>query len=81
MWTLSQRQYIDRFGGSGACLAGITIQILLYVDDIVMISDESPKGLQRHLNALKLFVADKGLSINMDMLFNTTQPWVTRSEP
>ena len=43
--------YIERFGGSGARLAGIDIQILLYADDIVLISD-SPEGLQRHLNAL-----------------------------
>ena len=39
--------YIERFGGSGACLTAITIQILLYADDIVMIF-----LLQRHLNAL-----------------------------
>ena len=43
--------YIERFRGSGAGLAGIAIQILLYADDIVLISD-SPEGLQRHLNAL-----------------------------
>ena len=45
-------QYIERFGGSRACLIGIALQILLYVDDIVLISN-SPDGLQRHLNALK----------------------------
>ena len=49
--------YIERLGGSGACLAGIAIQILLYLDDIVLISD-SPGGLERHLNALKLFCTD-----------------------
>ena len=43
--------YIERFEGLGECLAGIAIQILLYADDIVLISD-SPEGLQRHLNAL-----------------------------
>ena len=59
--------YIERFGGSGAPLAGIAIQILLNADDIVLISD-SPKGLQRHLNALKLFCTDKCLSINIDKL-------------
>ena len=37
--------YIERFGGSGARLAGIAIQILLYADDIVLISDS---GLLRH---------------------------------
>ena len=50
-----------------------------------MLISNSPEGLQRHLNALKLFCTDKGLSINMDktkvMVFNTTQAWVTRSEP
>ena len=59
--------YIERFGGLGAHLAGIAIQILVYADDIVLISD-SPKGLQRHLNALKLFVINNGLSINMEKL-------------
>ena len=77
-------QYIERFGGSRAHLAGIAIQILLYADDIVLISD-SPEGLQRHLNSLKLFCTDKGLSISMNktkvMVFNTTQAWVIRSEP
>ena len=50
--------------GSGACLAGIAVQILLYADDIVLISD-SPVELQRHLNALKLFCTDKGLLIKL----------------
>ena len=57
--------YMERFGGLGARLVGIAIQILLYIDDIVLISD-SLEELQRHLNALKLFCMDKGLSINMD---------------
>ena len=39
--------------GSGAFIAGITVQILLYTDDIVL-SFDSPE-LQRHLNALKIF--------------------------
>ena len=30
--------YIERIGCSGACLTGIAMQILLYVDDIVLIS-------------------------------------------
>ena len=40
--------YIERFGGSGARLTNIAIQILLYADDIVLISD-SPERLKRHL--------------------------------
>ena len=77
-------EYIERWGGSGAGLVGVTIPILLYADDIVLISD-SPEGLQRHLNALKLFCTDKDFSINLNktkvMVFNTTQAWVTRVEP
>ena len=77
-------EYIERGGGSGAGLAGVTIPILLYADDIVLISD-SPEGLQRHLNALKLFCTDKELFVNLNktkvMVFNTTQAWVTRAEP
>ena len=76
LYTDEVSHYIERFEGSRARLAGIAIQTLLYADDIVLISD-SPKGLQRHLNALELFCTDKGLSITMDktevIVFNTTQ--------
>ena len=44
----------SRFCSSGACLTGIVIQILPYDDDIMLISD-TPEGLERHLNALKVF--------------------------
>ena len=84
LWPLYDEvsHYIQRFRGS-ARLAGIAIQMLLYVN-IVLISD-IPEGLQRHLNALKVFCTNKGLLVNKDktkvMVFNTTQAWVTRSEP
>ena len=59
--------YIDRFGGSWACVVGIAIQILLYADDIVPIS----------------FCMDEGLLVKLDkskfMVFNITQSWVSRS--
>ena len=42
--------------GSIACSAGIAIEIFLYADDIVLISD-SPEGLQRHI---------KGFSVKVD---------------
>ena len=52
--------------------------------DIVLIS-ENTQGLKRHLNDFKIFCTDKFLLINIDksnmMVFNTTQAWVTRSEP
>ena len=49
-----------------------------------MLIPDPPKGLQRHLSALKVLCTDKGLLINMDktkvMVFNTIQAWVTRLE-
>ena len=75
--------YMDRSGGPGASLAGVLIPILMYADDIVLISD-SPEGLQCHLDALQSFCADKDLIVNLGknkvMVFNTTQVWVTRKE-
>ena len=38
-----------------------------YANDTVLISN-SLKGLQRHLNALKVFCTDKILSINIDKI-------------
>ena len=68
--------YIDRGGDRGAQLAGTWIPLLLYADDIVLISD-SPEGMQRHLDALHSFAEDSGLV----MVFNTTSQWVRRSAP
>ena len=76
--------YIDRGGDRGAQLAGTWIPLLLYADDIVLISD-SPEGMQRHLDALHSFAGDSGLSVNLGktkvMVFNTTPQWVRRSAP
>ena len=58
--------------------------MLLYADDIVLIS-ESPEGMQRQLDALHTFAKDSGLSVNLGktkvMVFNTTPQWVNRSAP
>ena len=79
LYTDEVLDYLEKFGGSRVCLAGIAIQILLYVGDIVLISNSH--GQQKHLNSLKVFCTDKGLSLNMDktkvMVFNTTQAQVT----
>ena len=56
--------YIDRIGDKGAQLAGTWIPLLLYADDIVLISD-SPEGMQRHLDTLHTFSQESGLSVNM----------------
>ena len=45
---------IDCLGGEGALLADLMIQILLYANDIVLLSS-SVEGLQRHLDALEVF--------------------------
>ena len=77
-------EYIDREGDRGAQLAGTWIPLLLYADDIVLISD-SPEGMQRHLDALHSFAEDSGLSVNLGktkvMVFNTTSQWIRRSAP
>ena len=76
--------YIERGGDRGAQLAGTWISLLLYADDIVLISD-SPEGMQRHLDTLHTFASDSGLAVNLGktktMVFNTTPQWVRRSAP
>ena len=76
--------YIERESERGAQLAGTRIPLLLYADDVVLISD-SPEGLQRHLDTLQTFTFDSGMSVNLDktkvMVFNTTSQWVRRSAP
>ena len=76
--------YIERTGDRGAQLAGTWIPLLLYADDIVLVSN-SPEGMQRHLDTLHTFAQDSGLSVNMSktkvMVFNTTPQWVQRSAP
>ena len=76
--------YIEREGDRGAQLSGTWIPLLLYADDIVLISD-SPEGMQRHLDALHTFAQDTGMSVNLGktkvMVFNTTAQWVRRSAP
>ncbi|WP_139158394.1 reverse transcriptase family protein, partial [Enterobacter cloacae complex sp. GF14B] len=76
--------YIDREGDRGAQLAGTWIPLLLYADDIVLMS-ESPEGMQRHLDALHNFAEDSGLSVNLGktkvMVFSTTPQWVKRLAP
>ncbi|MCO5596759.1 hypothetical protein L7F22_050828 [Adiantum nelumboides] len=76
-------EYVDTYGDAGSSLAGVMIPLLLYADDVVLISD-SPEGLQRQLDALQRFCADRDLTVNLGktkvMVFNTTQAWVTRAE-
>lgn len=56
------------------------ISTLLYANDIVLISC-SPKGLQRHIDALLEFCTDRELTINLGMtkvmVFNISIAWIT----
>ncbi|WP_369009028.1 reverse transcriptase domain-containing protein, partial [Escherichia coli] len=44
-------KFIDRGGGEGASLQGLWVSLMLYADDIILMSD-SQEGLQRHMDAL-----------------------------
>ena len=67
--------YILRAGGAGADMAGTPVHILLYADDIVLIS-ETPEGLESHLSALDEFCLHRGLTVNLGktkvMIFHTS---------
>ena len=67
--------YILRVGGEGGTLAGTPVHIMLYADDIVLIS-ESSEGLQSHLTALDDFCTQRGLTVNLGktkvMIFHTS---------
>ena len=76
--------YIDRDGDRGALLSGTWIPLLLYADDLVLIS-ESPEGLQSQLDTLARYTQDRDLTVNLNktkvMIFNTTTNWVNTSAP
>ena len=52
--------YMEIFSGSEACLVDIAIMILLYIDDILLISVSFLQKF-RHLDALKSFCRDNDL--------------------
>ncbi|MCO5563411.1 hypothetical protein L7F22_017053 [Adiantum nelumboides] len=57
-------EYIDRDGDRGAPLLNTWIPLLLYADDLVLISD-SPEGLQSQLDTLQRFAHDRDLCLNL----------------
>ena len=67
--------YITQRGGGGISLSGTTVCVLLYADDIILVSD-TQEGLQQHLLALDEFCAQKGLTVNLGktkaMIFHTS---------
>ncbi|MCO5571119.1 hypothetical protein L7F22_024851 [Adiantum nelumboides] len=69
-------EHILRDGGGGVDLAGTHIHIMLYADDIVLVS-ESQEGLQRHLQILDDFCTRRGLTVNLGktkvLIFHTSR--------
>ena len=51
-------------GGKGVAMGDMQVSILLYADDIVLLS-ESEHDLQKHLNALDDFCTQRGLVVNL----------------
>ncbi|MCO5573024.1 hypothetical protein L7F22_026788 [Adiantum nelumboides] len=75
IYTDELSKYVDTYGDAGYSLVGVMILLLLYADDVVLILD-SPKALQRKLDALQRFCVDRNLTVNLGktkvMVFNTT---------
>ncbi|MCO5595552.1 hypothetical protein L7F22_049597 [Adiantum nelumboides] len=67
--------FILHRGGEGVDIAGTTVHILLYADDIVLVS-ETAVGLQLHLQALDDFCSQRGLTVNLGktkvLIFHTS---------
>ncbi|KAH7307766.1 hypothetical protein KP509_22G076800 [Ceratopteris richardii] len=67
--------FIQQQEGDGIEVRGSTVHILLYADDIVLVS-ESAKGLQHHPHGLDDFCRQRGLSVNLGktkvMIFYTS---------
>ncbi|MCO5582230.1 hypothetical protein L7F22_036122 [Adiantum nelumboides] len=67
--------FILHRGGEGVDISGTTVHILLYADDIVLVS-ETAVGLQLHLQALDDFCSQRGLTVNLGktkvLIFHTS---------
>ena len=57
-------EWLNLQGGDGVQLGEFVIKLLLYVDDLVLIS-KSAHGLQMHLYALEIFCRVVGMQVNI----------------
>ena len=57
-------EWLNLQGGDGVRLGGFVIKLLLYADDLVLIS-KSAHGLQMHLYALEHFCRAVGMQVNI----------------
>ena len=59
-----EQHLMDTLGQDAPCLSGAVIPLLLYADDLTIVST-TPEGLQRQVNALQLFCEQRQLSVNL----------------
>ena len=59
-----EQHLMDTLGHDAPSLSGVLIPLLLYADDLTIMSTR-PAGLQRLLNALQLFCEQRQLSVNL----------------
>ena len=59
-----EQHLMDTLGHDAPSLSGVLIPLLLYADDLTIMST-TPAGLQRLLNALQLFCEQRQLSVNL----------------
>ena len=56
--------WLSRTNGESVHLAGYVVKLLLYVDDIILIS-KITHGLRKHLKALEHFCQEVGMQVNI----------------
>ncbi|MCO5569536.1 hypothetical protein L7F22_023250 [Adiantum nelumboides] len=54
--------YIYQGGGAGVDLSGTQVHIMLYADDIILLT-ESQEDLQLHIEALRSFCIQRGVTV------------------
>ena len=56
--------WLDKTEGEGVHLAGYMVKLLLYADDLILIS-KMAYGLRDHLGALEKFCQEVGMQVNI----------------
>ncbi|XP_067137170.1 uncharacterized protein [Centruroides vittatus] len=55
---------IDDSGGDGIVVGGVSVKVLAYADDVVIVAD-SPRSLQRSIDLLDNYLSDNSLQLNL----------------
>jgi hypothetical protein len=56
--------WLSRTDGEGVHLVGYVVKLLLYADDLILIS-KTTHGLREHLNSLEHFCQEVGMQVNI----------------